>query len=100
MDGTKYDYELTMLEANECLKNKRAFILQREQEANQLLMSCKADKEELRRDEVIRILKYIELKNMAPRPLNVQSIDILVKHCQRKLKGEIDNTYIDFSLLK
>lgn len=100
MDGTKQDYEITMLEINEDLKSKRNFVIEKENQARLGLERAQKDKEELRKLEVYKILEYIELKNRSTRPLNQQSLDILLKHCKRKLNGEIDDKFIDWNLIK
>lgn len=100
MDGTKQDYEIMMLEVNESLKSKRDFVLEKENQARLGLERAQKDKEELRKLEVYKILEYIELKNRSTRPLNQQSLDILLKHCKRKLNGEIDDKFIDWNLIK
>lgn len=100
MDGTKQDYEITMLEINEDLKSKRNFVIEKENQARLGLERAQKDKEELRKLEVYKILEYIELKNRSTRPLNQQSLDILLKHCKRKLNGEIDDKFIDWNLIR
>lgn len=97
--GERYELEIRMLEVNETMKAKLAYVNNQEEEARATLEKCERAKEQIRKEEVIKIMEYIQLKNYEPgKKLDIDGLNQLLKHCIAKLKGEADNKYVDFKL--